>query len=63
MTTRRTIKFSLAMLTLFGLATGLTGCGGDEGGKTPDTATVQKPGTDAQGKVTYDINKEGAAPK
>jgi len=58
MTTRRTIVYSLAMLTLFGLTMGLTGCGDSGGGTTPETATQQKPVTSPKGDATYDPSKE-----
>jgi len=61
MTTRRTIVYSLTMLTLFGLTMGLTGCGDSGGGTTPETATQQKPAVNTKGEVTYDPNKEAPA--
>ncbi len=62
MTTRRTIGFSLALLTASVLTIGLSGCGGGGASSGPQEEVKQIPAVNAKGEVTYSLEDESKAP-
>jgi len=57
MGTWRTIRFSLVLLTISGLAMGLSGCGGGGSSGMQEPAKVE-PVKNAKGEVIYSVDEE-----